>query len=154
VTPPNKTADRIVTAFLEPAGTHGSAPGYTLDFGVGATAEAVEGPLDVLPFLRDTLWEWAVIFRSNITEGLLRRDIASLMTDSPEPPRDLIRGALERAKPRLLPEVDIHTTALMLQVVIAMPLLFRVPGVCETTPVESDRMLAAILRPLFREEKA
>jgi hypothetical protein len=154
VTPPNKTADRIVTAFPEPAGTYGSAPGYTLDFGVGATTEAVEGPLDVLPFLRDTLWEWAVIFRSNITEGLWRRDIASLMTDSPEPPRDLIRGALERAKPRLLPEVDIHTTALMLQVVIAMPLLFRFPGVCETTLVESDRMLAAILRPLFREEKA
>lgn len=60
--------------------------------------------------------------------------------------------ALERAKSRLLPEVDIRTTVLMLRVVIARPLLFGVPGVCETTLVESDRMLAAIL--LFREEKA
>ncbi len=149
-----KDKDSLARTAVERFHPGAAITGYTLDFGVGAKAEAMEGVLNVLRFLRDTLWERAAFFRFNITEGFRRREIASLMADAPELARDLIRRALERAKPRLRSEVDVPTTALMLQGLIAMPMIFRVSGVGETTLAESDRMLAASLRPLFREETA
>ena len=125
--------------------------GYEVDFDNDTPEAARAGVLAVLQFLRSVLMESASLVRFSMTEGFRQEPIRTRMADAPSLARDLILRALERARPQLRPEVDLAATALMLQGLIALPVLLRshlhqAPG-----QMGEPHILEAGLRPFFME---
>jgi AcrR family transcriptional regulator len=123
---------------------------YIPTFDVSTPASAADGLLETMRYMRRALWARRAVLQVGLGDGWRHPEVRVEVERAAMAARGVLLRAFDHARPALRPEVDIEASALGLQSLLVVTVIWQNYGWLTLTDDDWDKLFAANIRPLVR----
>jgi AcrR family transcriptional regulator len=124
-----------------------------IEIDLSSAATTVAGLTRVLVLVREQLRDRAELLQFGLGEAVRYPELLELVQQGPMAGLRLVRRALQRAAPRLRPEVEIEASVLSLLGLVVLTVIWSSRGWLQLDEARWDATFQAAVRPLVRGDR-